>query len=129
MACPKRIQRVSNKYPTCVQYSDASLKFRIIVLRFCSIVDFIPVMELIFLVRISRCSSQSYTDMFPKYIDSYSFFLIYFLSFSNSFRDDHQGSVSTFALSKFINSLLMLFFIVPYFLLCQTINSHKSLSL
>ena len=65
------------------------MKFWIIVLPFCSILNFIPVVELIFLVRILGLHHNHILTCFPNLLTGFFFFC------SNSFQDDHQGSVST----------------------------------
>ena len=67
------------------------MKFWIIVLPFCSILNFIPVVELIFLARILGLS-QSYIDMFSNLLTGFFFW-------SNLFQDDHQGSLRYLDLS------------------------------
>ena len=64
------------------------MKFWIIVLPFCSILNFIPVVELIFLVRILGLHHNHILTCFPN-------LLTVFFFWSNLFQDDHQGSVST----------------------------------
>ena len=67
------------------------MKFWIIVLPLCSILNFFPVVELIFLVRILGLHHNHTLTCFPNLLTNFFFFLFW----SNWFQDDHQGSVST----------------------------------